>query len=368
MAQLPVPQTEALQHSQRLVEMIAEEIKAHGPITFKRYMELALYAPGLGYYSAGAQKFGADGDFVTAPEISPLFSQCLAGYCSQVISQIGGGDILEFGAGSGVMAADILLELDRLDCLPERYYILEVSAELKQRQQQLIKQKIPSFFAKVVWLDALPEKSFNGVVLANEVLDAMPVHRFKKTPDGIKEWYVNFKNQKFTWHLGSPSTEKINKALNDMRVKLEDGYESEICLAVMPWIKSLASIINQGEIIVIDYGFPGAEYYHPQRSEGTLMCHYRHHAHSDPFYYPGLQDITAHVDFDLVVSAAQDAGLKVVGYKNQASFLLQNGLATKVDMQRLDLEQQMALAKQIKLLTLPTEMGELFKVLILSNG
>ena len=368
MNQLPAPHADAIQHSQRLVDTIAAEIKAQGPITFQRYMELALYAPGLGYYSAGAQKFGADGDFVTAPEISPIFSQCLAGYCADVLTQIKDGDILEFGAGSGVMAADILLELEHIDCLPKHYYILDVSAELKQRQKNLIKQKIPQLFERVIWLDGLPEKTFSGVILANEVLDAMPVHRFKKTLTGIKEFYVDIKGNQFAWLLGEVSTPQLMDSINEHANELPEDYESEICLVAQSWIKSLAEILNKGQIILIDYGFPRDEYYHPQRNEGTLMCHYRHHAHSDPFYYPGLQDITAHVDFDWVIKAAQNAGLEVSNYSNQASFLLHHGLTEKVEMEHQSTEQQMSRANQIKQLTLPSEMGELFKVLILCDS
>ena len=367
MSQLPAPNTDAVQHSQRLVDVIVAEINTQGPITFHRYMELALYAPGLGYYSAGAQKFGPDGDFVTAPEISPLFSKCLASYCRDVMSKIGGGDILEFGAGSGIMAVDILLELEQFKCLPAHYYILEVSAELKQRQQTLIKEKIPHLHKHVVWLDRLPEKQISGVILANEVLDAMPVHKFKKTANDIAEFYVDRQDDQFFWTLGEVSCSQLKNTAAALDKQLPEDYESEVCLVAQSWIKSLANILTTGQIILIDYGFSREEYYHPQRNQGTLMCHYRHRAHGDVFYYPGLQDITAHVDFGWIMQAAEQAGLDIVHYSNQASFLLSQGLAERVDMQNKTPEQQMALANQIKLLTLPSEMGELFKVLVLKS-
>lgn len=360
---LPEPSSYELAHSQKLEAKILEEIDAQGAITFARYMELALYAPGLGYYSAGARKFGATGDFITAPEISPLFARCIARQCQQVLQHLGGGDILEFGAGSGILAADLLLELEKLNCLPKHYYILEISADLRERQQQLLKEKIPKFFAKIIWLDHLPEEKLQGVIIANEVLDAMPVHKFKME-SGIKEYYVSAEGNNLIWHLGEPSNTILAEQI--AALGLSEGYDSEINLIISNWIAGVSAILHQGLILLSDYGFLREEFYHPQRSMGTLMCHYRHHAHDNPLLYPGLQDITAHVDFTAVGEAAEKAGLVVAGYTNQANFLLNCGIAEMAVAQ--DAAEQYKLSNQVKKLLLPSEMGELFKVMSLTRG
>lgn len=367
--ELPPPSAEVLEHSLRLQALIIEEIAEHGGhIGFDRFMELALYAPGLGYYSAGSHKFGEAGDFVTAPELSTLFSQCLASQCAEVLGSIG-GDILEFGAGSGVMAADILAELQRLDCLPEHYYILEVSADLRQRQQQMIEAKVPQLLERVSWLDALPEAGFCGVVLANEVLDAMPVHRFRIHEGEPHELHVVWDGKAFELQEGPADAALFGrvKQLQD-EYALDEGYASEINLRAEEWVRSLAGFLKQGVALLIDYGFPRREFYHPQRSEGTLMCHYRHRAHDNALLWVGLQDITTHVDFTAVGEAALEAGLAVRGYTNQAAFLIANGLTELLSQAEGDMKLQLTLSAQVKRLTMPGEMGELFKVMALSRG
>ena len=369
--QFPQPAPDARRHSQRLVERIADEIQQQGPVTFERYMSLALTAPGLGYYVSGNQKLGGAGDFVTAPEISPLFSRCLARQCEQVLRAIavgGPADILEFGAGSGVMAADILLELEQRDCLPGRYFILEVSADLKQRQLQTLQRKAPQLVSLVEWLEALPENIFRGVVLSNEVLDALPVHRFFKDAESGGEYYVDWDGERFVWHKGKFNNEKVKQRSEALLAQLPQPYVSELNLAADAWVGSVADILQQGVAIIIDYGFPQAEYYHPQRSQGTLMCHYRHRAHDDPFVYPGLQDITAHVDFTAVAQAAYEAGLQIAGYNSQAFFLMANGLEEFARSLDADDPAYLKMAQQIKTLTMPGEMGELFKVMALAKN
>jgi len=368
--QLPPPSQEAQAHSESLQALIRDEIEqAGGHIGFDRFMELALYAPGLGYYSAGSHKFGEAGDFVTAPELSPLFSYCLARQCAEVLKGIGGGDILEFGAGSGVMAADVLDELERLDCLPGHYFILELSADLRQRQQQTIEQKVPQLAERVVWLDALPESGFRGVVLANEVLDAMPVHRFAIDNGEPHELCVVWNGQGFVLEEGAPDA-ALYERLKHLQSEylLHDGYQSEINLRAEEWVHSLGGFMEQGVALLIDYGFPQREFYHPQREGGTLMCHYRHRAHDDALLLLGLQDITAHVDFTAVGEAALEAGLSVRGYTSQANFLIANGLTELLAQAEGDTQTQLSLAAQVKRLTMPGEMGELFKVMALTKG
>lgn len=368
--ELPTPSAEALAHSERLAALIRKEIAtAGGRVGFDRFMELALYAPGLGYYSAGSRKFGEAGDFITAPELSTLFSRCLARQCAEVLAVINDGAILEFGAGSGVMAADILAELAALESLPTCYYILELSAELRIRQQETLREKVPDLAARVVWLDGLPEAGFRGVVLANEVLDAMPVHRFRIRNGAPLELYVVQEGEGFTLQEGEPGEELAASLAKLLRqTDLAEGYESEMNLRAEDWVRSLADFLDQGVALLIDYGFPRSEFYHPQRNRGTLMCHFRHRAHDDALVVVGLQDITAHVDFTAVAEAAAEAGLSVRGYTSQANFLIANGLTGLLSEAQKDVREHLTLAAQVKRLTMPGEMGELFKVMALSRG
>ena len=358
---LPKPAKDALIHSQHLADQIKAEIQAHnGLIPFARFMDLCLYAPGLGYYSAGLHKFGEQGDFVTAPEISPLFSSCLAHQCAEV-----GGDILEFGAGRGVMAADILLALEEQDCLPEHYFILEISPDLKQRQQSMIMKKAPALFDRVVWLEQLPDV-FNGTVLANEVLDAMPVHVFNITNNKVAELHIGLEGDEFVWQTGDVSSDALQDQIEKIKTEntLPDHYQSELNLALSGWINSIADMLQQGVVVLIDYGYPRHEYYHLQRSSGTLMCHYQHRAHDNLLLWPGLQDITAHVDFTAVAEAAVDAGLSVDGFVTQAHFLMNSGIEQLMAKSGID---PIELNQQIKRLILPDAMGEMFKVMCLSK-
>lgn len=366
LADFPQPDSDARFHSEALIAILVSQIEAAGgAIAFDEYMRRTLYTPGLGYYSGGSRKFGAEGDFITAPEISPLFSQCLARQCAQVLRAIDKAEILEFGAGSGAMAAELLLELESLQQLPARYQILELSAELRERQQQTLQQRAPHLFPLVVWLDSLPE-AVNGVILANEVLDAMPVHRICKQQGHWLEQYVGWSGERFQWQSG-PLTEAIPAPMLSVLSEMPDGYCTELAVEARQWVGQLGQCLQHGLILLIDYGFPRHEFYHPQRSDGTLMCHYRHRAHDDPFVYPGLQDITAHVDFTAVAEAALEAELSVYGYSSQAMFLLGCGLTDMVEGVEDDAE-RIRLAQQVKTLTLPSEMGELFKVMALGSG
>jgi SAM-dependent MidA family methyltransferase len=333
-------------------------------------MELALYAPGLGYYAAGSRKFGSEGDFVTAPEISPLFSRCLARQCAPVLEALGGGgDILEFGAGSGAMAVHVLRELAALERLPAHYFILEISPELAQRQRENLHAQVPELAGRVRWLDRLPAHGFRGVVLANEVLDAMPVHRFRLTAAGVRELGVACDGEDLR-EVELKAGERLRERVEALAIthSLPIPYESEVNFAAEDWIRALSAVLTAGLVLLIDYGFPAREFYHPQRATGTLMCHYRHRAHPDPLALVGLQDITAHVDFTAVADAAHAAGLQVAGFTTQGNFLLGAGLVNMLGEAGDDARAHLTLTAQVKKLTLPTEMGELFKVLALTRG
>lgn len=366
-------------HVARVVEHIRAFIRQHGGVIgFDAFMRLALYAPGLGYYSAGATKLGAAGDFVTAPEVSNLFSRCLARQVADVLRDTG-GDVLEIGAGSGRMAADVLTELAELDSLPESYRILEVSADLAERQKSRIATLPAELSRRVVWLDAWPERPMRGVVLANEVLDAMPVERFvlRGRPDGIAVHAlgVGLSGDQFEWRETSPTPEMLNAVadiVESLPAPLTEGYTSELCVAFQPWIASLAAQLEAGVALLIDYGLPRSHLYHPERRQGTLRCHFRHRAHDDPFLNVGLQDITAWVDFTRVAEAADGAGLDVLGFATQAAFLIGAGmeslLATEMNLAADDPRRRAVLAGEARRLLLPGEMGEVFKVIALGRG
>lgn len=363
---LPQPSPEAAQHSALLAEFIRHDIASHGGwISFARYMELALYAPGLGYYTAGAHKFGEAGDFITAPELSPLFGRTLARQVAQIIAG-SGAQVLELGAGSGKLAVDMLGELERLDQLPDSYAILEVSADLRQRQQALLLERLPHLLGRVHWLDALPEK-FSGAIVANEVLDALPVHLLHWQDSALNERGVSLGEHGLVWQARAISDPELLQAAQ--AISVPDGYVSEICLAARGLINSLAQRLEQGAMLLIDYGFGAREFYHPQRSSGTLMCHYRHRAHDDPFFLPGLQDITAHVNFTDIAECGIDAGLELAGYTNQAFFLVNCGITGLLNETAAEnLRDYLPLSAQVQKLTSPAEMGELFKVMALGRN
>ncbi len=370
--QLPPPTPEAAEHSARLNEFIRRDITGHydteakcGWISFARYMELALYAPGLGYYTAGAHKFGEAGDFVTAPELSPLFGRTLARQAAEIMAS-SAPHILELGAGSGKLAADLLGELEKLGSLPESYAILEVSADLRARQQALLQERLPHLMGRVRWLDALPEK-FSGAVVANEVLDALPVHLVHWRDSALAGRGVAIGEDCVVWQERAITDAALLHAAQQIAVP--DDYVSEICLAARGLVNSLANCLERGALLFIDYGFGAREFYHPQRSSGTLMCHYRHHAHGEPFYLPGLQDITAHVNFTDIAECGIDAGLELLGYTSQAFFLLNCGITELMkDIPPENLRDYLPLSAQLQKLTSPAEMGELFKVMALGKG
>jgi SAM-dependent MidA family methyltransferase len=327
-------------------------------------MELALYAPGQGYYVAGAAKLGAEGDFVTAPEVSPLFGRTLARQIAQVLDPRT-GQILELGAGSGTMAADVLDELGNLDRLPQRYLILEPSPQLRERQRHVLGERLPAVQDRVEWIDAPPE-IFEGAIIANEVLDALPVHLVAWRQDGCYERGVGW-DDRFVWTERPLPPGALRSAAESIAPPAD--YISEISLLAPALVRSMATVLRNGALLLIDYGFGRREYYHPQRSRGTLMCHYRHRAHDDPFFLPGLQDLTAHVDFTGVAEAGIDAGLALLGYTTQAQFLVNSGITRLLEQQPEQTPSaRFTLTAGAQKLLSPGEMGELFKVIALGRG
>ena len=370
---LPDPDPIAAAHSTRLLDHLHAEIaRAGGALSFARFMELALYAPGLGYYRAGARKFGPGGDFVTAPELSPLFSRCLARQCQEILAALGGGQILELGAGSGVMAADLLLELHALAALPERYAILELSGELRERQRQTLARRAPEVLDRVVWLDQPPEPEFRGIVLGNEVLDALPVERFCITTHGPRRLMVRWTEAGLAWAEGDEDpavTAAIASIEADLGGRLPEDYRSEYIPHLQDWLRTIAEPLAAGALLFVDYGYPRRVYYHPERTAGTLLCHYRHRAHDDPLILPGLQDITASVDFTAVAQAARAVGLEVAGYTRQNYFLFGCGLMDLLaGVDAADTVRYLEQARQVKLLTLPGEMGDRFQAIALTRN
>lgn len=377
-SELPAPDAAARVHSDDVAALIHRRIVAAGGwIDFSDYMDLALYAPGFGYYSAGSTKFGAAGDFVTAPEISTLFARCVARAIEPVIRRGPGNQILEFGAGTGVLAAGVLQALDRAGAPPERYRILEVSADLRERQHGTLTERVPDLLPRVDWLDALPS-AFDGVVLANEVADALPVSCFctgsGAGADRIRARGVAVAGDGFRWAEGPASDalrERVAAIETSVGVSFPAGFSSEVSLNLPAFVGGIGQVLRDGVCLIVDYGLPRRELYASGREQGTLVCHYRHRAHADPFLYPGLQDITAWVDFTSVAEAADAAGLRVDGYVSQAQFLIAAGIEQEflaAGSTGAGEAPRLQLSREMQALLMPGEMGEKFKVMCLLKG
>ena len=369
--ELPEPSAEERAHSERVAALIREEIAtAGGAIDFARYMELALYAPGLGYYSAGATKFGAAGDFITAPELGFVFARCLARGLSPVLRATR-GDVLELGPGSGALAADLLLELEQLDALPQRYRLLERSADLRERQRATLAQRCAHLLDRCEWIDAPPAQSWAGVLVANEVADALPVRLFALREEGVYARAVASEGNRFVWRevpAERTLADALVHALGTRVRELPRPYTSELCTLLPAWFAEVTRTLNEGEAWFIDYGYDRDEYYAPERRTGTLRCHYRHRAHDDPLILPGLQDITAWVDFDALIEVAAASPFEVGAQLAQSRFLIDHGLDevfAQAYAQACDEAERYRLAQEVKHLTLPGQMGEQFRVLAL---
>lgn len=369
---LSQPDAASVEHSARVADHVRRLMdRSGGSISFAEYMHEALYAPGLGYYSAGTAKFGGGGDFVTAPEISPLFGRVLGRQCAEVLRTLPGGEILELGAGTGRLSVELLRSLGAAGAEPGRYLILEVSPELADRQRKLIRRELPEMLPRVEWADRLP-RPFTGMVVANEVADALPVERFVKRAGRVAQLRVTADGHALGW-CEAPAPEFLERRVLDIEqslpAPLPDGYVSEVSTALPGWIGDIAGCLEHGLILMFDYGLPRREYYAPDRSGGWLRCHFRHRVHDDPLVLPGIQDLTAWVDFTAVATAATDAGLRVSGFVTQSRFLLDGGLEKELaGFERLPTAAQIELSRQVRILTMPGEMGEHCKCIGLVRG
>jgi SAM-dependent MidA family methyltransferase len=362
-----------LQRSRQLQAALRQAIAAaNGSLRLDDFIQQVLYAPQLGYYTAATRIFGREGDFITAPEIAPLFAQCLARWCAAILPTLPQPHIYEVGAGSGALLVAMLQALQQLDCLPQQYFIVDVSPALRAQQQARLQAALPELLARVTWLDHLPD-TLNGIVLANELLDALPVRRFVRGNAAVLEQVVAWRGDQFIIENRLTTDARLLARVAAIEAQqgacLATGYCSEINFAAEDWLAGCAAALQQGVLLLIDYGYPRAVYYHPQRRTGTLVCHQRHTVNADPLANLGLQDITAFVDFTAMAQVAQQAGLTLEGFTTQAHFLLDLGILDIIGERLVaDPSQQLALTNQIKRLTMPYEMGEAFKVLAMSKN
>jgi SAM-dependent MidA family methyltransferase len=375
-SRLPEPAADELAHSQRLLQHLREQIAARGPMPFSQYMERCLYAPGLGYYSAGKTKFGEAGDFITAPELGDLFARCVVQAVQPVMAMLGdGADFLELGGGSGAFAEAALLAFAEAGVWPRRYLILEPSADLRERQRERIIAALPPELAgRVAWIDRPPEENWRGVLFANEVIDALPTTRFVLRHGEVYEEYVALDGDGKLLRVDRPADALVAGAVRhverDLEREFEDGYRSEILPQLPYWIQAIAGSLEAGLMLFIDYGYVRREFYLPERQDGTLMAHYRHRAHNDPLYLPGLNDLTASVDFTALAEAGNSAGFGVAAYLPQAQFLIAAGLQQVFEhaYEQADDAARLRLAQQVRKLTLPDQMGERFQAMLFAKG
>ena len=376
-SRLPDPGPDEREHSDRLLQLLRAQIAAHGPMPFAQYMERCLYAPGLGYYSAGSTKFGAAGDFITAPELGGLFASCVAGAVQPVLALVGAdAEFLELGGGSGAFAEAALRALSELDTLPRRYLILEPSADLRERQRERLQRTLPAaLHERVQWLDRPPEESWRGVLFANEVIDALPTTRFTLREGEVYEEYVALDGEGRLRRTDRPADALVAGAVRhlerDLGREFAEGYRSEVLPQLPYWIQAVAGTLEAGVMLFIDYGYVRREFYLPERTDGTLMAHFRHHAHSDPLHWPGLNDLTASVDFTALAEAGNSAGFGVAAYLPQAQFLLASGLQAAFESAHAQAGDDLArhrLAQEVRRLTLPEQMGERFQAMLFARG
>lgn len=376
-SRLPEPGKDEQAHSDRLLRKLREQIAAKGPLSFAQYMDRCLYAPGLGYYSAGKTKFGAAGDFVTAPELGSLFARCVANTTAPVLAALGDeADFFELGGGSGAFAEHALQAFAAIGTLPRHYLILEPSADLRARQRERLAAALPAELnARVQWLDRPPDLDWRGVLFANEVIDALPTTRFTLKDGEVFEEYVALDGEGRLRRTDRPADPLVAGAVRhlerDLGAPFADGYRSEILPQLPYWMQAIADAMQAGVLLFVDYGYVRREFYLPERSDGTLMAHYRHHAHNDPLWLPGLNDLTASVDFTALAEAGNHAGFGVAAYLTQAQFLIASGLQEAFEAAHAQAPDEAAryrLAQEVKRLTLPEQMGERFQAMLLARG
>ena len=376
-SRLPEPNADERVHSDHLLQLLREQIAAHGPMPFSQYMERCLYAPGLGYYSAGRTKFGAAGDFVTAPELGELFARCVVSAMCPVLAMLGDeADFLELGGGSGAFAESALMAFAESGIVPRRYLILEPSADLRERQRERLQANLPAELNdRVQWLDRPPEQDWRGVLFANEVIDALPTTRFAIRDGEVYEEHVALDGEGRLLRTDRPADALVSGAVRhlerDLRRDFPDGYRSEVLPQLPYWIQAVAGSLAAGVMLFVDYGYVRSKFYLPERDDGTLMAHYRHHAHNDPLYLPGLNDLTASVDFTALAEAGNSAGFGVAAYLPQAQFLIGAGLQAAFERAQQDVDNehgQYRLAQQVKRLMLPDQMGERFQAMLLARN
>ncbi|WP_350016164.1 SAM-dependent methyltransferase [Rhodanobacter sp. IGA1.0] len=374
---LPEPGADERAHSDHLLQLLREQIASHGPMPFAQYMERCLYAPGLGYYSAGRTKFGEAGDFVTAPELGELFAGCVVNAVQPVLAMLGEqADFLELGGGSGAFAESALKALAAAGSLPRNYLILEPSADLRERQRERLLANLPAGLnARVQWLDRPPEQDWHGVLFANEVIDALPATRFSMRDGEVFEEHVVLDGEGRLKRTDRPADALVAGAVRhverDLGAEFADGYRSEILPQLPYWVQAVAGSLVAGLMLFVDYGYVRREFYLPERDDGTLMAHYRHHAHNDPLYLPGLNDLTASVDFTALAEAGNSAGFGVAAYLPQAQFLIGAGLQQVFEdahQKAPDEHARYRLSQQVKRLMLPDQMGERFQAMLLARG
>jgi SAM-dependent MidA family methyltransferase len=374
---LPAPGADERAHSDHLAALLREEIASHGPMPFSRFMERCLYTPGLGYYSAGKAKFGAEGDFVTAPELGTLFARCVVRAFEPVLGSLGPeAAFLELGGGSGAFAEAALLALDAAGVVPRRYMILEPSADLRERQRERLRAALPAaLFARAAWLDGPPEAEWEGVLFANEVIDALPTTRFTARDGEIYEEHVVLDGEGRFTRNDRPADALVGGAVRhverDLGREFENGYRSEILPQLPYWVQAVAGSLRRGAMLFADYGYTRGEFYQPERTDGTLRAFYRHRMHGDAFFLPGLQDLTASVDFTALAEAGNSAGFGVAAYMPQAQFLLAAGMQEFFENDYLALTDEAAryrLAQEVKKLTMPDQMGERFQAMLFAKG
>ena len=368
---LPQPDKKSLNQSKLVSDFIRSKIKeSHGMISFKEFMHYATYAQDIGYYSGDSLNFGKCGDFITAPEESVIFGHSIAKHCASIIESIANASIVEFGAGSGSLAISLLKKMQEMNIKPRNYFIIDISEDLINRQKQKISKDIPELSSLVHWVTKMPE-NFQGIVIANEVADALPFERFIRADDEVLQVCVTADENRFAYDV-IPADKKLNNYVISLEQKngnrLKNDYLSEVSFEAEQWVKNIARNIDRGMLMIFDYGVSRKEYYSPDKDRGWTQCHFKHYAHNEPLIYPGIQDITTWVDFSLLAEAANSQGMKINGFLNQSQFIINSGIINELEnFDQMDTKQQLTLTRQIKLLTLPNQMGENFKCLSLTK-